>query len=78
MATILPPPSKRQRLEVFKASKEQQDIDVVPPESGSLKINFIDSRTGAPMCDGPILVPVADATPQNLELLVNKLQGRVS
>jgi hypothetical protein len=26
---------------------------------------------------GPVLVPVADATPKNLELLLNTLQGHV-
>jgi ribosome assembly protein 4 len=76
MATVLPPPSKRQRLEASNRSRDQQDI--VPPDVGSLKIRFINTITGVPIGEGPILVPIADATPKNLELLINKLQGHVS
>jgi len=78
MTTVLPPLSKRQRLEKWEKSKEQQDINDVPADAGSLRLQFVDERTGTPIGGGPVLVPVADATPKNLELLVNKLLGHVS
>jgi hypothetical protein len=77
MATVLPPPSKRQRLETLERSREQQDINTVP-YAGSLRIQFFDETTGLPIGKGPVLVPVADATPKNLELLLNTLQDHVS
>jgi len=77
MATVLPPPSKRQRLEMLERSKEQRDIYNVPSDAGSLRIQFYDEITGLPIGKGPVLVPVADATPKNLELLLNTLQGHV-
>jgi len=78
MATVLPPPSKRQRLETLERSREQQDINTVPSDAGSLRIRFFDEATGLPIGKGPALVPVADATPKNLELLLNALQVHVS
>jgi ribosome assembly protein 4 len=77
MATVLPPPSKRQRLETLEKSREQQDIYNVPSDAGSLRIQFFDEATGLPVGKGPVLVPVADATPKNLELLLNTLEGHV-
>lgn len=79
MATILPPPSKRQRLEASERSREQTDLDSsIPPDAGSLRIQFFDETTGLPIGHGPVLVPVVDANPKNLELLLNTLQGHVS
>jgi len=78
MATVLPPPSKRQRTEALERSKAQQDIEEVPSDAGSLRLQFYDETTGLPIGQGPVLVPVADATPKNLELLLNTLQGHVS
>lgn len=78
MATVLPPPSKRQRLETLERAREQQDINNVPSDAGSLRIQFFDETTGLPIGKGPVLVPVADSTPKNLELLLNTLQGHVS
>lgn len=77
MATILPPPSKRQRTEAAERSRAQQDIEEVPSDAGSLRLQFFDETTGLPIGQGPVLVPVADATPNNLELLLNTLQGHV-
>ena len=78
MATVLPPPSKRQRTEASAKAREQQDIEEVPSDAGSLRLQFFDETTGLPIGQGPVLVPVADATPKNLELLLNTLQGHVS
>ena len=78
MATVLPPPSKRQRTEASAKAREQQDIEEVPSDAGTLRLQFFDETTGLPIGQGPVLVPVADATPKNLELLLNTLQGHVS
>jgi hypothetical protein len=78
MATILPPPSKRQRTDAADRAREQQDIEEIPSDAGSLRLQFFDETTGLPIGEGPILVPVADANPKNLELLLNTLQGNVS
>jgi ribosome assembly protein 4 len=78
MATVLPPPSKKQRTEAAERSREQQDIEEVPRDTGSLRLQFFDETTGLPIGQGPVLVPVADANPKNLELLLNTLQGHVS
>jgi hypothetical protein len=78
MATVLPPLSKRQRTEAAERSREQQNIEEVPSDAGSLRLQFFDETTGLPIGQGPVLVPVADANPKNLELLLNTLQGHVS
>jgi len=78
MTTVLPPPSKRQRTDAADRARQQQDIEVIPDDAGSLKLQFFDETTGLAIGQGPILVPVADATPKNLEILLNALQGHVS
>jgi hypothetical protein len=77
MATVLPPPSKRQRTDAADRARQQQDVEVTPSDAGSLRLQFYDETTGLPIGQGPVLVPVADATPKNLELLLNTLQGHV-
>jgi ribosome assembly protein 4 len=77
MATVLPPPSKRQRLDASDKAREQQDLEEVPADAGSVRVQFFDEITGLPV-GNPVLVPVADANPKNLELLINTLQGHVS
>jgi ribosome assembly protein 4 len=76
MATVLPPPSKRQRTDAAERAREQQDIEEIPSDAGSIRVQFFDETTGLPI-QGPIVVPVADATPKNLELLLNSLQRNV-
>jgi len=78
MATVLPPPSKRQRTDAAERARQQQEIEVIPSDAGTLRLQFFDETTGLAIGDGPILVPVADATPKNLEVLLNALQGHVS
>lgn len=78
MSTVLPPPSKRQRTDAAEKARVQQDLEEVPADAGSLRLQFYDETTGLPIGQGPVLVPVADATPKNLELLVNALLGHVS
>ena len=77
MTTVLPPPSKRQKLETAeRARKQQQDVGEIPHDLGNIRVQFFDHATGN-ATGGPILVPVADATVKNLELLVNSIQGNV-
>ncbi|KAI4167537.1 MAG: hypothetical protein LQ343_007135 [Gyalolechia ehrenbergii] len=74
MATVFPPPSKRQRTAVAEIARDQQDVDTIPNNLGSVRIHFFDQSTGKPT-GPPVAVPVADATVKNLELLLNTLQG---
>ncbi|KAL8718514.1 MAG: hypothetical protein Q9225_004363 [Loekoesia sp. 1 TL-2023] len=74
MATVLPPPSKRQRTITAEKARDQQDVDTIPSDLGSVRLQFFDQSTGKPT-GAPVAVPVADATVQNLELLLNTLQG---
>ena len=77
MATVVPPPSKRQRTDAANRAREQQDVEEIPADAGSLRLQFFDETTGLPIGQGPVIVPVADANPKNLELLLNTLQGHV-
>lgn len=77
MATLLPPPSKRQKLAQAEKAREQQEIDSIPTDLGSVRVQFYDQATGN--ATGPaVSVPVADANIKNLETLLNTLQGNVS
>lgn len=76
MATVIPPPSKRQRTAVADRAREQQDVKAIPDNLGSIRVQFFDHATGK-STGGAISIPVADATVKNLELLVNSLLGNV-
>lgn len=76
MATLVPPPSKRQRLAASEKAKQQQDIQTIPDNLGSVRVQFFDQATGK--ASGPaVAVPIADASVRNLEILLNTLQGNV-
>jgi ribosome assembly protein 4 len=76
MATLYPPPSKRQKLVQADKAREQQEIESIPSDLGSVRVQFFDQATGQPT--GPaVSVPVADANVKNLETLLNTLQGNV-
>ena len=76
MATLFPPPSKRQRLETAQKAREQQDIETIPSDLGSIRVQFFDQATGS--ATGPaVSVPIADASVKNLEILLNTLKGDV-
>lgn len=77
MSTVLPPPSKRARTDAAERAGQQQAIEEIPADAGTLRIQFFDETTGLPI-GTPVLVSVADANPKNLENLVNALQGHVS
>ncbi|KAJ5623892.1 Ribosome assembly protein 4 [Penicillium lagena] len=77
MATVLPPPSKRQKVAQAEKAREQQEIQSIPSDLGSVRVQFYDQSTGN--ATGPaVSVPVADANIKNLETLLNTLQGNVS
>lgn len=76
MATLFPPPSKRQKREIAEKAEQQQTIESIPDDLGSVRVQFFDQATGS--ATGPaVSVPVADATVKNLETLLNTLQGNV-
>lgn len=71
MATIPPPPSKRQKTAVAALAAQQAEIEA-PPE-GSVRIQFVDRATGK--STGPsVSVQLAHATVKNLELLLNEFK----
>ncbi|KAB5551017.1 WD40-repeat-containing domain protein [Coniochaeta sp. 2T2.1] len=75
MATIVPPPSKRQRREELERSQIQQDVTAVATaDLGSFKARFVDGD-GNQMTD-VVEIPLADATEKNVSLLLNTLLGR--
>lgn len=77
MATLVPPPSKRQKVAQAEKAREQQEIQSIPGDLGSVRVQFFDQATGN--ATGPaVSVPVADANIKNLETLLNTLQGNVS
>lgn len=76
MATVIPPPSKRQKRENLEKTQIQQDVTAVAAgPAGSFKARFLDSD-GKQMAD-VIEVPLADASEKNLSLLLNTLLARV-
>ncbi|KAI2640347.1 YVTN repeat-like/Quino protein amine dehydrogenase [Hypomontagnella submonticulosa] len=74
MATIAPPPSKRQRREALERTQTQQDVTPSVIEAGSFKARFIDND-GNQLAE-TIEVPLGDATEKNVSLLLNTLLGR--
>lgn len=77
MATVLPPPSKRQKTEAAVKAREQKEQDVIPEGLGNVRVQFVDQATGK-AASAPVQISVANATVKNLELLLNTLQGNVS
>lgn len=72
MATVLPPPSKRQKLAASEKARIQAIPEVIP--EGSIRVQFVDRSTNAPT--GPaVAVPLAQASVKNLEILLNSLNG---
>jgi ribosome assembly protein 4 len=77
MATLVPPPSKRQKLDAAVKAEKFAQQSQIPDDLGSIRIQFIDQSTGK--STGPaVAVPVKDATVKNLETLLNTIQGHDS
>jgi hypothetical protein len=76
MATVLPPPSKRQRVEASDKAKAKAEANEIPDGLGSVRVQFVDQTTGNGT--GPAIgVSIANATVKNLETLLNSIQGNV-
>ena len=76
MATIAPPPSKRQKVAAESRKQEELENNKIPQGLGSVRVQFVDQSTDSPT-GGPVSVPHAQANVKNLELLLNSLQGQV-
>ena len=50
MATIIPPPSKRQKKEVADRARVQQDVTPASRETGSIRARFV-NKDGEQMTD---------------------------
>ena len=74
MATVLPPPSKRQRTQAAQLAREQAAPDTIP--AGLQRIQFRDADSGEAQ-GAVVTLSLADLTPQNLSLLLNSLLGRL-
>ncbi|KAF2666059.1 WD repeat protein [Microthyrium microscopicum] len=72
MATVVPPPSKRRKLQdVLRATTQHVPEDI---PTGSVRIRFIDRSTNQPI--GPaVAVPLQQSSIKNLDLLANSLQN---
>ncbi|RWA11294.1 hypothetical protein EKO27_g3813 [Xylaria grammica] len=73
MATVLPPPSKRQKREVLERSKIQQDVTSTTIV-GSIRARFVDGD-GKELAE-TVEIPLADATEKNVSSLLNTLLQR--
>jgi ribosome assembly protein 4 len=77
MATIAPPPSKRQKLAAVEKAEKAAEEAKIPQGLGNVRVQFVDQSTGK--STGPaVSIPVQDATVKNLETLLNTLQGNES
>jgi ribosome assembly protein 4 len=76
MATIAPPPSKRQKIAALEKAEKVADERIIPAHLGSVRVQFVDQTSGK--TTGPVVaVPLKDATVKNLETLLNTIQGNV-
>jgi ribosome assembly protein 4 len=76
MATVVPPPSKRQKLAAFQKAERAVEDARIPEDLGSVRVQFVDQSTGK--ATGPsVAIPVKDATVKNLETLLNSIQENV-
>lgn len=75
MATVLPPPSKRQRLAAeARARVEEEERTTIPDNLGRVRVRFHDHTSGEPT--GPaVYIELKDATVKNLEILANNIDG---
>lgn len=76
MATVLPPPSKRQKLAADDEKRQREEADRIPEGLGSVRVQFVDQASGQ-STGAPVSLPLSQANVKNLELLLNSLQGQV-
>lgn len=76
MATVVPPPAKRQRREEAERAAVQQDVTAIAPsEQGTFRVRFVDDDN-TQLAD-IIEIPLAIAAEKDLSKLLNTLLGRV-
>jgi ribosome assembly protein 4 len=76
MATVAPPPPKRQRIEAIKRTRVQvQPDDTTENANASFRARFVDDE-GQQITTGEIQLLSADTSEKNLALLINTLLGR--
>jgi len=76
MATVAPPPPKRQRIETIKHTRVQvQQDDTTENANASFRARFVDDE-GKQIITGVIQLLSADASEKNLAVLVNTILGR--
>lgn len=76
MATVLPPPSKRQKVALAEKKVAEEADRQIPEDLGNVTVQFVDQTNGQ-VTGAPIAIPVAEATSSNLEQLLNTLQRNV-
>ncbi|OAP62177.1 hypothetical protein AYL99_04380 [Fonsecaea erecta] len=74
MATLAPPPSKRQKIAAEERAERALEESKIPDNLGSVRVQFVDQSTGK-STGSVVAVPVKDATVKNLETLLNTIQG---
>ena len=72
MATIPPPPSKRQKVAAEATRIEDEEAQRIPEGLGDVRVQFVDASSGK-ATGGPMNIPIQQATSRNLEMLVNEL-----
>lgn len=76
MATVVPPPNKKQKIAAEEKAYSQEEANRIPEGQGNVTVQFINQSNGE-STGAPISIPVADATVRNLEQLLNTLQRNV-
>lgn len=72
MATVIPPPSKRQKTAAATKARLQHAPESIP--EGAVRIRFVDRASNETI--GPtVSVPLSQSSVKNLEILANSLSG---
>ncbi|ORY66084.1 WD repeat-containing protein [Pseudomassariella vexata] len=74
MATVIPPPNKRQKREQLERTQVHQDVHATALEAGSFRVRFIDNEQN--QLAEVVEIPLGDASEKNVSLLLNTLLGR--
>jgi ribosome assembly protein 4 len=75
MASVLPPPAKRQRREELARSKTQQDVTPRPKPTGVFHAQFVDPE-GNQLGDN-VAIPFSHAAEKDVSQTLNLLLERV-
>ena len=76
MATVLPPPSKKRRIELAELAQNQQNVTRIPSDAGSVRVQFKDQESGERV-GASILVPLTESSVENLERIYNLISNQV-